>query len=164
MIIVSDTSPINYLVLIGHIEILERLFGRVIVPQAVVTELQREKTPQIVREWITSAPSWLEIKRADISLFASTKKLGDGEREAIALAIELQAAAILIDDRDGIKEARRQNLTVVSTLSLLEQAARMELLELPATIDRLKQTTFRLPPPEILQEMLGRDAERKGAK
>ncbi len=45
MIIVSDTSPLNYLVLIGCVDVLERLFGRVIIPEAVLNELRHEKTP-----------------------------------------------------------------------------------------------------------------------
>lgn len=49
MIIVSDTTPLHYLILIGEQDILPNLFGRVIIPQAVVTELQRPETPETVR-------------------------------------------------------------------------------------------------------------------
>jgi predicted nucleic acid-binding protein len=57
MIIVSDTSPINYLVLIGEIEILRKLAGQVIIPQSVYHELQDPKTPQQVKDWIDSDPA-----------------------------------------------------------------------------------------------------------
>ena len=47
MIIVSDTSPINYLVLIGEIELLPKLFGKVVIPQAVLDELNRRERPKL---------------------------------------------------------------------------------------------------------------------
>lgn len=84
MIVISDTSPINYLILIGEIDILEELFGRVIIPRAVFSELQHSKAPQPVKEWIANAASWLEVKQADASVFSPSKRIGDGEREAIA--------------------------------------------------------------------------------
>jgi len=62
-----------------------------------------------VKDWISTAPSWLEVKQADARLFTPSKRIGNGEREAIALAIGLKADAVLIDDRDGTQEARRQS-------------------------------------------------------
>lgn len=161
MIVISDTSPINYLILIGEIDLLEVLFTRIVVPQAVFSELQHTKTPQPVKDWIANAPSWLEVKQADASLFTPTKRIGDGEREAIALAIELRADAVLIDDRDATQEARRQSLIAVGTVSLLERAAEKDLLDLAETLDRLSKTSFRLPPGKILDAMLERDRKRK---
>jgi predicted nucleic acid-binding protein len=107
MIIVSDTSPINYLVLIGEIEVLRKLAGQVIIPQAVYHELQDPHTPQQVKDWIDSSPAWIEVRQANLSLYTPKKNLVAGEREAIALALELHADALLLDDRDGTKEARR---------------------------------------------------------
>ncbi len=121
MIIVSDTSPINYLVLIGQINILEKLFGRVLIPQAVFNEMQREKTPASVKAWIDAAPPWLEVRQADPAWFTPKRVIGDGEREAIALAKELNAFAILMDDRDGTKEARENNLQVLGTINILNR-------------------------------------------
>lgn len=161
MIVISDTSPINYLILIGESDILEKLFKRIVVPQAVFSELHHTKTPQQVKDWIANAPSWLEVKQADASLFMPTKRIGDGEREAIALAMELKADAILIDDRDGTQEARRQSLIALGTVNLLERAAENGLLDLPETLDRLSQTSFRLPPTQIIDAMLKRDRKRK---
>lgn len=161
MIVISDTSPINYLILIGEIDILEKLLKRIVIPQAVFSELQHAKTPQRVKDWIANVPSWLEVKHADASLFTPSKRIGDGEREAIALAIELKADAVLIDDRDGTREARRQSLIAVGTVNLVERAAERGLLDLSETLDRLSQTSFRLPPREILDAMLERDRKRK---
>jgi predicted nucleic acid-binding protein len=80
MIIISDTSPINYLVLTGDIDILATLFQRVLIPPAVFNEMQHPKTPQPVKDWINNAPAWLEVKQADASLFTPSKRIGDGER------------------------------------------------------------------------------------
>jgi len=113
MIIVSDTAPLNYLVLIGEIEILEKLAGRVLIPQAVANELKDPKTPEKVRAWVESRPLWLEVRQANTSLFSSRRRIGKGETQAIALAIELSADALLIDDSDGIEEARRLQIPIL---------------------------------------------------
>jgi predicted nucleic acid-binding protein len=161
MIIVSDTSPINYLVLIGEIDILERLFGRVFIPQAVFNEMRHRKTPAPVKAWIDAAPSWIEVRQADPAWFTPKRAIGNGEREAIALAKELNAFAILIDDRDGTKEARENDLQVLGTINILDRAAEIHLLDLSEAIDRLRKTSFRFPPAEVMEALLKRDEERK---
>jgi predicted nucleic acid-binding protein len=164
MIIIADTSPINDLILIDAIDTLKELFGRVIIPQAVFDELQREKTPREVKAWMTIRPEWLTVRQASRSHLSLQKRLGDGEREAIMLAIELKADAVLMDDRDGTREARRNHITVFGTLVLLDRAAERNLLNLPAALSRLAQTTFRFPAAEVIAEMLERDTQRKQAR
>ena len=66
MIVVSNTTPLNYLVLIGQQDLLARLFERVIIPQAVWLELQAEGTPEPVRAWLANQPAWLEVKQANL--------------------------------------------------------------------------------------------------
>jgi hypothetical protein len=67
-----------------------------------------------------------------------------------------------MDDRDGRKEALRNNVTVLTTLNILALGAQKNLLNLPTELDRLThQTNFRMPPAEVVKEMLSRDAERK---
>lgn len=61
MIVVADASPICYLLLIGYVDSLQRLFGQVVIPQAVHDELSAEGAPAIVRTWIAHPPSWLQI-------------------------------------------------------------------------------------------------------
>ena len=85
MIVLSDTSPLNYLVLIGHVDVLPTLFGDVIVPAAVRDELQRAGAPDVVREWLAGPPSWLKVRAA--SHPDPTIQLGAGEVEAISLAL-----------------------------------------------------------------------------
>ena len=62
MIVVADTTPLQYLILIQYEHVLPVLYGRVVVPPAVIDELTRDETPQQVREWVKSAPSWLEVR------------------------------------------------------------------------------------------------------
>lgn len=61
MIAVSDTSPLNYLALIGEIELLPRIFTRVLIPPAVVSELNHARTPPVVTAWTANLPSWVDV-------------------------------------------------------------------------------------------------------
>jgi hypothetical protein len=62
VIVLSDTSPINYLILTGEIEILPALFGQVVIPTAVLQELQHAGTPAEVQQWISRPPAWLQSR------------------------------------------------------------------------------------------------------
>lgn len=83
-----------------------------------------------------------------------------GELEAICLAQEIHAAAILMDDRAGRSAAIHCGLAVVGTIGLLEQAAMRGIIELPPTLTRLRQTNARLDP-ELIQAALARDLARR---
>ncbi|MCI0659571.1 MAG: DUF3368 domain-containing protein [Acidobacteria bacterium] len=161
MTTVSDTTPLRYLIEIDKAHILETIFGQVFIPEKVAEELQRPKTPQKVKDWMRARPIWLEVKKADLSVFTPEKKIDDGEREAFALALTIKADAILIDDRDALPEAKRLNLQTVSLFTILERAAARDLIDLPQTVDEIRKTTFRLPPEEEIQAVLNRDQMRK---
>ena len=62
MIVIADTTPVNYLVLIQKIDLLPRLFGRVLIPPAVFEQLKDPETPTPVRTWLADAPSWLQVQ------------------------------------------------------------------------------------------------------
>ncbi len=89
--------------------------------------------------------------------------LGRGEAEAISLALEIQAALLLIDDRRGRREAEARGLFVAGTLNVLEAAAERDLLDLPAAVAKLRQTNFHIAQ-RIIQRALKSDADRKNAK
>jgi predicted nucleic acid-binding protein len=72
----------------------------------------------------------------------------------------LKADLLILDDRDARIEASRRHLTVIGTLRVLEDAARLGLIDLPLALQRLRQTTFRASA-KLLQAMLDRDAARK---
>lgn len=161
MIIVSNTTPLHYLILISEVDLLHELYGQVIIPQAVVIELQRPETPQIVFDWMNSLPAWLEV-RTPLTIDL-TLKLGAGECEAIALAQELKADQILLDDKKARKAAIERGLSVTGTLNVLDIAAERDLVDLPNALDRLKLTTFRASE-RLYEELLRLDEQRKRLK
>ena len=86
-LVVADTGPLHYLVLTGDIELLPKLFERVLVPQVVRDELANTEAPRAVRDWIARAPGWLDVRPADPGADdVAVAKLDDGERAAMPLA------------------------------------------------------------------------------
>jgi predicted nucleic acid-binding protein len=146
MIVVADTSPLNYLVLIDEVDLLPALFGRVLLPQAVLQELQHPKTSLKVREWATRLPQWLEVRKVASVAHAALMELDIGEREAIQLALELGISTLLIDEADGRQLAERFHLEVRGTLGILERGARLGKTDFRRALSKLEQTSFRLSP------------------
>jgi len=143
MVVISNTTPLNYLILIGLVDVLPVLYVEISIPEAVFAELQRDKTPQPVREWIVNRPEWLFVKQVqteDLSL----ERLHAGEREAILLAKQIKADALIIDERDGRRAAQRLGIRVIGTMRVLADAAEAGLCNLEDALDRLQQTSFRL--------------------
>ena len=93
MIVVTDTTPLNYLVLIGAVDILAALFSRVVIPGAVFAELPQVKMPEVVRHWVLQHSASLDVRTA--SPPPCPIGLDSGEEEAISLALALGAAAWL---------------------------------------------------------------------
>ena len=89
--VVADTSPLNYLVLIHQINLLPDLYGRVLIPESVFEELSATQTPQLVRNWATNLPEWIEISPAPSIDDAGLTRLHLGERDAISLALRVSA-------------------------------------------------------------------------
>ena len=144
-LVIADTGPINYLVLIGRIDLLPTLFQRVILPSAVRRELDDRDTPPSVRDWIASPPAWVEVSETPGRHFddESLAGLDEGEQAAIALAAALDADLLLMDDREGVMVARSKGLEVTGTLGVLSLAARRGLIDLADSFARLKNTNFR---------------------
>jgi predicted nucleic acid-binding protein len=83
MVVIADTSPLNYLVLIGHADVLPSLYGEVVIPGAVLEELLHPNTPPLVASWIASRPSWLAVEQNAGPLPGSTvTALDPGEQAA----------------------------------------------------------------------------------
>ncbi len=141
MIVVSDTSALNYLILIGHDQLLPQLFGKVYTPPTVIAELRDSRAPNKVKTWIQNHPSWLIVQAP--KTIVPIPRLEQGELEAIALAQELCADLILIDDRKGVTAAEQLGLPVIGTLNVLKRASLAGLLDLTEAIESLKRTTFR---------------------
>ncbi len=144
MLVISDTSPLNYLVLIEEIELLPRLYGQITLPGAVHQELQHPATPARVMAWAQNLPAWASVETPQYAPVVAG--LGRGESEAIALALQHNAALVLIDERRGRNYAVEQGLAVTGTLGILEAAARRGLVNLPIAVSRLRTTSFRASP------------------
>lgn len=160
MIVIADTGPVNYLVLVQQADLLPRLFHRVLIPPAVFEELQDPETPIAVRDWLSQRPVWLQVQPLGGEPDPQLDHLDAGEREAIALAEELRADQVLIDETDARREAERRNLPVIGTFGILRRASQLGWIDLRSTLERLQQTTFYVRP-ELIQALLTEDAERK---
>lgn len=162
MIVVADTSPINYLLLIGHIDVLPHFYGRILVPPSVWQELQDISAPEIVRAWVKTVPDWLELSSFIYVPEPSLSFLDRGEQEAIALAEQCHADRLIVDEMLARKEAIRRNLSVIGTLGVLRNAARAGLLALPEALSKLQKTSF-YADPELIRSLLDEDAARLGS-
>jgi predicted nucleic acid-binding protein len=163
MIVIADTSPLNYLIRLGHPDVLREIYGRVLVPHAVLMEMQHPEAPIEVRDWASAPPSWLEeahVQQIDTSLAV---ELGPGEREAISLALEVQADVLLIDERAGRQEAEARHIAVAGTLAVLLQASLRGHVDFPEAMKQLRQYGFRASRP-IEAAMLARYEQAKKGK
>ena len=145
MIVVADSGPLHYLILLEQIELLHRFYGQVLVPEPVASELSAAGAPAVVREWITTPPSWVDVRPVPSDAVSMvTDDLDLGERAAIALAETMHADLLLIDEAAGRAEAKRRHLRVTGTLGVLRSAAEQGLVNVPDLVERLKGTSFYL--------------------
>lgn len=154
MIVIADTTPLNYLILIDLPHILHDLFGQVVIPHAVLDEMKSPLAPDKVRQWLAQRPDWLivrEVQQEDLTL----AHLDPGEREAITLVQELQADLILLDENRGRREAISRGFNVTGTIGLLDRAGAQGAIDVPTAIARLRQTSFRVSP-RLLNALLDR--------
>ncbi len=123
MIVVSDTSPISNLHVIGRLHLLHDLFGAIVVPRAVISELSKLTDFGYDISAIENAP-WLSVQSATdiLAVTRLTKQLDPGESEAIVLAQELGAAFLLIDERRGWKIANAMGIKTIGVLGVLLKA------------------------------------------
>src|SRR5260370_3000357 len=143
MIVVEDTSPLNYFVQIGCESVLSSLYQRVLIPPSVLDELGHAAAP----------PD------------AALADLDPGEREAIQLAQEQRADLLLIDERLGRLVAKRRGSATTGTLGVLLAAAQKGLLDAAATYQQLAtKTNFRCSPElqnTFLQRVRALDKNRR---
>lgn len=144
MIVVADTSPINYLIQINADHLLPRLYGRIVIPSAVMQELRDSRAPAAVHLWLGQMPQWAEVRLPSVDPDAKLLRLDGGEREAIQLSQELDADLLLIDEHAGRSEAKRRGLMTTGTLGVLLSAGELRLID-PEKAHRrlLLETSFR---------------------
>ena len=142
---ISDTSPICYFARLGLLDVLPELLGPILVPMAVVDEIDRG------RVFIPELPDlrvldWVDIEMAAANIGdASISHLGPGETEALALARSLSGVCLLMDDFQAREQATKIGISVRGTLALLLMAKEKKYVqEVGPLINQLKEMGFRL--------------------
>lgn len=147
MIVVSDTSALCNLAIIDHLWLLESIYQTVIIPDVVARELSAASNPLILA--ILQA-GWIQPQPLTNSELANQlqqeRGLDAGEANAIALALELQADDLLIDERLGRQEALRLGLSIIGILGILLVAKQRSLIpQVQPVMDTLiSQAGFRV--------------------
>ncbi|MBS1683119.1 MAG: DUF3368 domain-containing protein [Bacteroidetes bacterium] len=120
MIVISDTSPLSNLFIIGRLDILKQMYDRLIVPEAVMAELLVLEQRGIDLTEIRTA-DWIEVKTITDAAAVNTllADLDKGEAEAIVLAEELHAQWLLMDETKGRSIARAHGLRIIGLLGIL---------------------------------------------
>lgn len=158
MIVISDTSVITNLIQLNHLMLLKDLFGNIIVPQKVFEELG--KLPEQIE--IIEKLDWIEIKQiSDREHFDNLLKILDpGEAQAIVLALELKADALLIDEKKGRKIAQEYGITITGLLGVLIDAKSERLVhKVKPILDKLIfELGFRISP-KLYQDILQKIGE-----
>jgi predicted nucleic acid-binding protein len=143
--VVCDAGPLITFARGGRLDVLRQVLGTVLIPSAVRREVVDEGTGKPGAAEIHSA-TWVETRELGsheraVLLPAS---LGEGERQAVALCIEL-GACLLADDPVARREARARGIPLISTLDVLDEAKVQGLIQqVKATLDHLIRTGFRL--------------------
>lgn len=135
MVVVSNTSPLRYLIAAGQAGLLGKLFGTILIPPSVERELLAPHSPSRVRHWVAHRPAWPQIReiksRPDDDLLS---QLHLGEAETIALAHELGADLLIMDERRGRQIAAARGLTVIGALGILRESFRRDLISNPVEV------------------------------
>ncbi|MBE9009285.1 DUF3368 domain-containing protein [Pseudanabaenaceae cyanobacterium LEGE 13415] len=130
MIVVSNTSPIFYLSTIGHLDLLRQLYSEIVISTTVFNEITNVGNTDISASVVPTL-SWIKTQSAIDQAFVSTLRaeLDPGEAEAIALAVELNADRLLMDERLGRAAAMRVGMQVTGVLGILVAAKQNNLIE-----------------------------------
>ena len=125
MIVVSDTTPLISLLKIDCIDLLEKLFGQVLIPQAVFKELTADERFKLEADQI-SGKQFIMVKAVQNSESANILKratgLDQGESEAIVLTDELNADVLLMDEAKGRAVSSQMGLKIMGTIGILMAA------------------------------------------
>jgi len=141
---VCNTSPIQYLHQIGELEVLPALYGKILVPRAVLEEIGAG------REAGVSLPdvgmlTWIEVREVEPTPWPIPRDIHRGEAEVIALARSLEKPRVILDDLAARKHAKLLGLDVTGTLGVLFKAKQTGLIDrLSPHVERLCETGFRL--------------------
>ena len=141
MIVICNTSPLTSLAAIGQFDLLHQLYGRLHIAEGIWEELNARGQRWPVRDEVAAA-GWIErhTVQNQALVTALRRDLDRGEAETIALALELGADLVLLDEREGRHTAQRLELRVTGVVGLLLEAkARDALPAIRPHLDALRQ-------------------------
>lgn len=159
MIVISDTTPIVSLIKISRIDLLEKLFGEVCIPEAVFRELTTNTIFESEAEVVQNSPFLKTIpvkNRKSLEILQAASGLDDGESEAIILADELKSDILVIDERKGRKVAQKLGITITGTIGILIQAHDEKIIsteDIKIYLEQLRNSNIRLSD-SLIQEAL----------
>ncbi|MEJ0054903.1 MAG: DUF3368 domain-containing protein [Bacteroidota bacterium] len=133
--IISDTSCLILLTKIGQLELLRKLFGRIIL------------TEEIIKEFNEELPDWFDVRSSSNKNYQKILEasLDKGEASAIALALEQSDCLLIIDDLKGRKYAEQLGIKITGTLGILVDAKLNGFLtSVRPSLKSLKLANFRL--------------------
>jgi uncharacterized protein len=143
--VISNTSPLFYLHRLRQLDLLQKLYTRLLVPEAVVDELQAgrdqgEDVPEV------TGYDWIEVRAVRMpAVVTLITDLGAGEGQVLALALEVPGSLVLLDDRLARAVARMRNIRLTGTAGVLLKAKKEGHISAVAPLlDRLLQLDFRL--------------------
>ena len=162
MIVVSNTSPIINLAAIGRLELLQQLYGTIAIPQAVYHEIAVRGSGQPGAIEIQTFPWFNQYQVHDMALVQELKQhLDAGESEAIALAIEMRADQLLLDERRGRIIAKQHGISVIGLMGVLLLAKRQGLLEtIRPVLDELRTVAGFWIDAELFKQVLESAGEK----
>ena len=122
MIVVSDTTPLISLLKISRLDLLEKLFGEVLIPSAVFNELTTDERFQLEANQIRQE-KFIVVKEVNnlesVSILKRATGLDQGESEAIVLTDELNAELLLMDEAKGRNVSSQMGLQIMGTIGIL---------------------------------------------
>lgn len=143
--VISNTSPLFYLHRLRQLDLLQKLYTRLLVPEAVVDELQAgrdqgEDVPEVTNY------DWIEVRAVRMpAVVTLITDLGAGEAQVLALALEVPGSLVLLDDRVARAVANMRHIRMTGTAGVLLKAKQEG--HIPAVaplLERLLQLDFRL--------------------
>ena len=142
---IADTSPLQYLHQIACLDLLPKLIGHILVPPAVVSEIQRGKALGVELPDIKRL-DWISIRvPAGEAVLPLVTDLGAGETEVLALALEQHGTPVLLDDGLARRTAKRLSIPMIGTLGVLLTAKRKRYVtEIKPLLGRLASLGFRM--------------------
>jgi predicted nucleic acid-binding protein len=159
-VVVSDTTPLHYLILVGRESILEKLYGKVFIPPGVLAELAHASAPVQISNWAARPPAWVTVATPAM-IPGRYDGLDFGERQALALAVEIKADLVLLDDKLARRLAQRELMRVKGTLGVVADAAKANLLDFVETVEALQRTSMHLDQ-EFVREVVEEYKRSKG--